>query len=69
MKPYLLALAAITSMALALAPAQPAFAAKGGTCESFKGVVNGQTFSGTQKRTISGPINSIFVDGTYIEFR
>jgi hypothetical protein len=69
MKPCLLALAAITSMALALAPATPAFAAKGGTCESFKVVVNGQTFSGTQKRTISGPINSIFVDGTYIEFR
>jgi hypothetical protein len=67
MKLHLLALAA--AGALALVPATPAHAAKGGTCESFKAVVNGQTFSGTQKRTINGPINSIFVDGTYIEFR
>jgi hypothetical protein len=67
MKHHLLALAA--ALALALVSGTPAQAAKGGTCESFKVVVNGQTFSGTQKRTINGPINSIFVDGTYIEFR
>jgi hypothetical protein len=67
MKTRLLALAA--AGALALVATTPAQAARGGTCESFKVVVNGQTFSGTQKRTTNGPINSIFVDGTYIEFR
>src|SRR3954452_20153548 len=69
MKFYLLVLAGMSAMALGFAPATPAVAAKGGICESFKVVVNGQTFSGNQKRTINGPINSIFVDGTYIEFR
>jgi hypothetical protein len=67
MKTRLRALAA--AGALALVATTPAQAARGGTCESFKVVVNGQTFSGTQKRTTNGPINSIFVDGTYIEFR
>jgi hypothetical protein len=54
--------------ALALS-ASPAPAAKGGTCEAFTVVVNGQAFSGDQKRTINGPINSIAVRGTYIRFR
>ena len=49
-------------------PPVPASAAKGGTCASFNVVVNGQTFSGDQKRTINGPITSIAVDGTYTEF-
>jgi hypothetical protein len=73
MKRLVLALlgVAITAATVAAAPfggTSPAMAAKGGICEGFKVVVNGQTFSGTQKRTINGPINSIFVDGKYIEF-
>jgi hypothetical protein len=67
--PCLLAVAAIASIALAFRVANARARRQGGTCESFKVVVNGQTFSGTKMRTINGPINSIFVDGTYIEFR
>jgi hypothetical protein len=48
--------------------ASPAQGAKAGTCEAFTVFVNGQAFRGDQKRTISGPINSIRADGTYIEF-
>jgi hypothetical protein len=66
---YIFVLAGLSATALTLGAAAPASAAKGGICESFKVVVNGQTFSGQQDRTINGPINSIFVDGTYIEFR
>jgi hypothetical protein len=62
-------LAGAGALALALGTAAPASAAKGGTCAGFKVVVNGTAFSGEQKRTINGPINSIVADGTYIEFR
>src|SRR4051794_5766189 len=59
-------LAAAIALA-ALAPAT-ASAAKGGICEGFRVVVNGQTIRGDQNRTIPAPINSIKVRGTYITF-
>jgi hypothetical protein len=69
------AAAALTATA-ALLPGQAAAqkesstvaSAKGGICAGFAVTVNGQTFRGDTKRTIRGPISSIQVRGTYIEF-
>jgi hypothetical protein len=71
----LAALGAAATAALAAGPAanaqhaSPARAsAKGGICAGFAVTVDGRTFKGDQRRTIKGPISSIQVRGTYIEF-
>jgi hypothetical protein len=62
----LLAAAALAS----LPTAAPAASGSGGgaQCAAFTVIVNGQAFRGDQQRTISGPITSIQVRGTFIDF-
>jgi hypothetical protein len=50
------------------ASADPGSSKKGGTCAAYTVVVNGQAFSGDQRRTIPPPISSISVRGTYNRF-
>jgi hypothetical protein len=64
-----LTLAAIAGALVALAlSATPAGAAKAGTCAAYTVLVNGQSFSGDQRRTIPPPITSIVVRGRFNEF-